>query len=262
MTGIAAIRLLSPDPEGLAPFYERAFGFRRTGDGMVEDPFLPDPAFAVFLALGAAQVEIMQTRSSARVDAPGNDPRFQHFAMLAPDMGAAMERLRGSPGWSAISEDGAETLPPSSGSATAFKFRDPDGHPLEFLTLPVAMDPAAAGSALSGIDHSAVSVRDTDASVAFYRTFGFAPKDGTMNEGAGQARLDHVADPHVAVTPMRIPGARAPHLELLCYRSVMDTQPLDHDDPAATRLILSGGDTAMSGPDGHRWIVPASLVPR
>ena len=99
------------------------------------------------------------------------DPPFQHFAIVVSDMTAAYANLQVLQNWTAISRWPANS-PPSSGGVTAFKFRDPEGHPLELLTF--APGPKSARWSLRsdnnylGIDHSAISVADTDRSVAFY----------------------------------------------------------------------------------------------
>ena len=93
--------------------------------------------------------------------APGDDVRFQHFAIVARDMRAAFERLRNFAGWTRISRGGPRRLPASSGGVTAFKFRDPEGHPIELLHFP------SRPGALPTIDHTAISVYDAEKSIVF-----------------------------------------------------------------------------------------------
>ena len=45
-------------------------------------------------------------------------------------------RLSAHAGWTTISTDGPQLLPASSGGVTAYKFRDPEGHPLELIAFP------------------------------------------------------------------------------------------------------------------------------
>ena len=242
MTAIAALRLLSPDPRRLAGFYRSALGFAVGADGQ--------------LTLGAQRVELAAT---PRTGTPaGLTLGFQHFAMVAPDMDRAFARLQSVHGWRAISADGPVHLPHRSGGVTAFKFRDPDGHPLEFLHFPDGKAPTswagAAGPDVQGIDHTALVVADTARSVAFYEALGFRAQPGSLNHGPTQARLDGVPDPVVEVTPLTCDGA-PPHLELLCYRTpAAAPADLADDHPLATRTRLSGapGDLPARDPDGHR----------
>ena len=91
-------------------------------------------------------------------DVPGWDPLFQHFAIVVSDMTAAYANLQALHNWTPISTDGPQILPPSSGGVTAFKFRDPEGHPLEMLAFRPGATPAhwafRSGNLCLGIDHS------------------------------------------------------------------------------------------------------------
>ena len=91
-------------------------------------------------------------------------------------MPAAYARLAAQPGWNTISTDGPQVLPASSGGVTAYKFRDPEGHPLELLAFPPDAIPArwqkVSATGCLGIDHSAISVVDTDQSIKFYERLG------------------------------------------------------------------------------------------
>jgi len=172
---------------------------------------------------------------------------FQHFAMLTPDIQASYATLSGMAGWRAVSGNGPVKLPASSGGATAFKFRDPEGHPLEFLQL--------ASPAPARIDHTAIVVADTRASVAFYQARGFTVQGGSLNEGPEQATLDALSSPVLEVTRL---GDREKklYLELLCYRSPRSRRPTADkasNDAWATRLVFSGtGDDQLDrDPDGH-----------
>ena len=77
---------------------------------------------------------------------------FQHFAIVVSDMDAAYARLRAA-GVPPISFGGPETLPEQNGGVRAFKFREPDGHPLELLWFPPGQgraNLAAAGRLVFG----------------------------------------------------------------------------------------------------------------
>jgi catechol 2,3-dioxygenase-like lactoylglutathione lyase family enzyme len=193
---------------------------------------------------------------------------FQHFAIVVSDMGLALERLCTTDGWTRITRDGPQRLPQSSGGVTAFKFRDPVGHPLELLEFPADKTPEKwnekRGAIFLGIDHSAITVRDTATSERFYAQLGFSPSARSINQGPEQERLDDVPAAVVEVTALSS-GDEGPHIELLCYRGVSrDTQQVcEGNDVAATRLELAceafrppeQQNDNLLDPDGHRLIL-------
>jgi catechol 2,3-dioxygenase-like lactoylglutathione lyase family enzyme len=228
---ITAIRLVCHDAATTASFYSRAFGAEPvTEDGLTT------------LTLGEQRIELVATGSESRIVAPSNSTAFQHCAIVVSDMAAAIKRLCTCPGWSAISRAGAQTLPKSSGGVIAFKFRDPEGHPLEFLQLPHDSVPTCWNGnkqLFLGIDHSAITTANTERAARFYAYLGFSITKVQVNEGLEQQRLDDVAAPSVEVTALEIPGAKPPHLELLHYRhpgTIVEVAPVT--DIHSTRLIL------------------------
>ena len=71
---------------------------------------------------------------------------------------------------------GPQTLPdwnPNAGGIKAFYFKDPDGNHLEILQFPPDKGAARwhepSDALFLGIDHTAIVVRDTAPSLAFYR---------------------------------------------------------------------------------------------
>lgn len=159
------------------------------------------------------------------------DQAFQHVALPVADAETAAAGLPGSA--APISRNGAQRLPPSSGSATAFKFRDPDGHPLELIQF--------ADGHLGGVDHSAIVSADVERSIAFYRDqLGFSMASRQTNRGPEQDRLDGLNDAIVEVVALE-PTVTTPHVELLAYRSppVRPAGPHAANDIAATRLVLT-----------------------
>jgi catechol 2,3-dioxygenase-like lactoylglutathione lyase family enzyme len=176
--------------------------------------------------------EILELIDGAEAPASANVPQdtsssslgFQHIAIVAVDMPAAHARLaRYAP--RAISTRGPVLLPPSTGSVTAFKFRDPDGHPLELIHFPAGTGdptwqrPRAAGSTI-GIDHSAIVVANADRSVAFYADLlGLSVASRQVNRGPGQDALDGATGVVVDVVALTAAESATPHLELLGYRT-------------------------------------------
>jgi catechol 2,3-dioxygenase-like lactoylglutathione lyase family enzyme len=242
------------EPAQLADFYEAAFGFRRTDEAVITEP-----AFAALIGIPGATARVIvmqlcdQTVALIAVAPPGQPyPRavsgmsslFQHFAIVVSDMAAAYARLSAVPDWEAISTCGPQLLPASSGGVTAFKFRDPEGHPLELIAFPADAVPIpwlkSSATGCLGIDHSAISIADTERSVKFYEQFGLRRTAGSLNTGPEQDRLDGVTDALVAVTALAPPAGATPHVELLCYRTGFDWAPPPAiNDVAATRLVLA-----------------------
>lgn len=286
---ITAVRLVAGDAEQLAAFYADAFGFV-AAPASPDDPAAVAQAFGLrggqvqtrALRLGRQTLELLTVVPAGRPYPSGTgsaDTVFQHIALVVSDMAAAMARLNAVRGWTPISTDGPEHLPVSSGGVTAFKFRDPEGHPLEFLAFPADNAPPAwqasqIGPCL-GFDHSAIAVSDTAASLAFYGRLGLARDSGSLNQGPEQSRMDAVPDAVVEVAGLGVPGA-PPHLELLCYRNGTTRTQTAVNDVAATQVAFAVADRAtlvaladgpatdlgngrcaalLRDPDGHRlWL--------
>lgn len=182
------------------------------------------------------------------VDRSATDRFFQHLAIPVRDIDAAMAQLgRVEP--TPISWSGAQVLPASSGGVTAYKFRDPDGHPLELIFFPDG-EPAerwrAAPGLFLGIDHSAITVADLDGTLSFLTgPLGLYVAQTGLNRGAEQARLDGIDDPVVDVVALT-PPAPAPHVELLHYRQPASPNRSRNGfspaDRASTRFVCSVED--------------------
>ena len=218
------------------------------------------------MRLGAQEVEFLAFDPPGRPYPPGStstDLWFQHIAIAVADMREAHGRLIAAGGATPVTEGGPQHLPPNTGGVTAFKFRDPDGHPLEFLEFPPGVgDPAwqirIGGSPFLGIDHTAISVADVGRSRAYYEDLGFRQSSRSLNRGPEQQRLDGVGGDTVDVVGLSL-AEPTPHLELLAYRTgrrrpvPADSRP---DDIAATRLVLGRGAAGappclVRDPDGH-----------
>jgi catechol 2,3-dioxygenase-like lactoylglutathione lyase family enzyme len=127
------------DLPAVTRFYTDALGFVATPahDG--------DPALARLL--GARRVRVVRLQRGRQCleltacHLPGapypiagrsNDLWFQHCALVTDDMRASYDRLAGFR-YTPISRHGQQTLP---GGTVAYKFRDPNGHPLELIQFP------------------------------------------------------------------------------------------------------------------------------
>lgn len=258
---LARFSLTTADACSLAAFFETTLGFRRVatrrlgGAAFERLMDVESGAQCVRLRLGREIIELLQFDRPGRPYPPNSsasDLDFQHFAIVAADIRSAYERLSAAPGWRAISTDGPQRLPAESGGVTAFKFRDPEGHPLELLAFPPRQVPprwrASKGSdPCLGIDHSAIGVADSARAVAFYERLGLRMDARSLNVGPEQARLDGLREPCVEVTALS-PRQATPHIELLCYRSVVHAggPRWRNNDVAASRLVLEAGDPALS----------------
>jgi catechol 2,3-dioxygenase-like lactoylglutathione lyase family enzyme len=187
-------------------------------------------------------------------DSRSNDRWFQHVAIVVRDMDRAYARLRRH-GVEQVSPE-PQLLPawnPQAGGIRAFYFKDPDGHPLELIQFPPGKgDPrweprefTSRGDAhreaqpsggrtetpaalFLGIDHTAIVVRDTDASLRFYRdTLGLRVAGESENHGPEQERLNAVPGARLRITGLR--AETGPGIELLEYLAPRDGRPAPED---------------------------------
>ena len=162
-------------------------------------------------------------------DSRGNDRWFQHVAIIVRDMDRAYARLRAH--GIVHASTGPQRLPdwnPGAGGIQAFYFRDPDGHFLEILSFPPGKGDAKwhrPGDALFlGLDHTAIVVSDTDASLALYRdTLGLRVAGSGENYGVEQEHLNGVFGVRLRITTLR--AATGTGVELLEYRAPRDGRP-------------------------------------
>jgi catechol 2,3-dioxygenase-like lactoylglutathione lyase family enzyme len=138
-------------------------------------------------------------------------------------MDAAYTRLK-KYHFTPISTGGPQTLPASTGGVKAFKFRDPDGHPLEFIWFPEGQGRAvwhqkSADTLFLGIDHSAIGISSTPQSLAFYQKLGFKAAYNSLNVGPTQQNLDGTWNAIVQITGIRPSGESGPGIEFLDYRT-------------------------------------------
>ena len=256
------VSLTVADLSRVQAFYQEALGFAPAG-AVIE----ADPAWArvlgaatdarvrtVRLRLGAQEIELVEFDPPGRPYPPGStscDLWFQHVAVVVGDMAAAHARVVAHGGATAISAGGPQRLPASSGGVTAWKFRDPEGHPVELIAFPPGTGPEAwrdiDRSALTvGLDHSAISVADAGRSTAFYEgVLGLSRVSRQVNRGPAQERLDGLPGGDVVdVVALRPSVVPTPHIELLGYRVPRGRPAPDRlaRDVAAERLVLQVED--------------------
>ncbi len=181
------------------------------------------------------------------VDSRSNDRWFQHVAIIVSDMDRAYAWLRQHKVQHAST--GPQRLPDWNKYAAgilAFYFRDPDGHNLEILQFPADKgNPKwreATGRMFLGIDHTAIVVGDSDASLRFYRDIlGLKVVGESENYGPEQERLNNVFGARLRITTLR--AAAGPSIEFLEYLAPRDGRPYPPDHRAndlahwQTRLV-------------------------
>jgi len=194
----------------------------------------------VRLRLGEERLQLTQYLAPrgrpAPADARSNDHWFQHVAIIVSDMDRAYARLRQF--GVQHSSTGPQTLPatiPAAAGIRAFYFRDPDGHPLEILQFPPDKgDPRwrqESGRLFLGIDHTAIVVDDTEASLGFYRdALGFRVAGESLNFGTEQEHLNNVRGARLRITGLR--AAKGPGVEFLEYLAPTDGRPFPADEQA------------------------------
>src|SRR4029079_2523033 len=120
----------------------------------------------------------------------------------------------------------------NAGGISAFYFRDPDRHFLEIISFPphtglARWEEPAAGLFL-GIDHTAIVVDDTNASLRLYRdTLGMQIAGESENYDVGQEHLNNVFGARLRITALR--AESGPGIELLEYLAPRDGQPAPND---------------------------------
>jgi len=262
---ILAFRLSVADPDRLRRFYVEALGFKSAAPKTISGDEMALLTVAgsgqrLPLSLGDQRIDLDRFSKPGRPYPDGSnaaDLIFQHCAIVVTDIQASYKRALDF-GALAISTGAPVRLPRSAGGVIAAKFRDPEGHPLEFLQFPPTahvswVQLARQRSGALGIDHSAISVADTGASIRFYEALGLGLGRGSLNEGETQAALDGLSRPRVDVAPL-LPLGPTPHLELLGYLAPRGrpSNALKPNDIAATRIVWAADRSVLLRDlDGH-----------
>lgn len=258
-----SIALTVSNLDNAVAFYEQALGFSKESERTIVDAEL-DTLTGMFgtrlrtavLRLGAETIELDQYLSPAGkpipVDSRSNDLWFQHFAIVVADMERAYAHLQTFPVQGISSAP--QTLPEWNKAAAgikAYKFRDPDGHPLELLWFPAGKgNPKWQRPGVRlflGIDHTAITVSDTERSFRFWRdVLGFKVLGGSLNSGETQEQLDNAFGAVVRVTGLRPSRDSGPGLEFLQYLTPAGGRPAPADtlpkDLVHARVVLEVDD--------------------
>jgi catechol 2,3-dioxygenase-like lactoylglutathione lyase family enzyme len=273
------------DMERSTDFYQRVLGFEKVSDAEVwgEEYERLTGVFGlrmrvVRMRLGDELIELTEYLTPRGrpipVDSRSHDRWFQHIAIIVSDIDRAYAWLRRH------RVEHVSTAPqllpdwnPAAGGIRAFYFKDPDGHPLEILQFPPGKgDPRwhrRTDRLFLGIDHTAIVVRDTEASLGCYRDrLGFRVAGESENFGPEQERLNQVFGARLRITTLRAPAG--PGIEFLEYLAPRDGRPAPTDarpnDLAHWQTVLVAADAealARALREGPCPMVsPAVAVPR
>jgi len=265
ISSVEAIEITVADMDRAVAFYSQVLGFTTMSDTEVAGESYEQLEGVFGVRMRVVQMRlgdefILLTEYLAPKGRPipagarSNDKSSQHIAIIVSDMDKAYRWLRQNKVVHASS--GPQTLPAwntNTGGISAFYFKDPDGHPVEILHfLP---DKGAdkwhrpSDKLFLGIDHTAIVVSDTDASLRSYRNLlGMDVAGQSENYGPEQERLSNVFGAHIRITALR--ASEGPGIELLEYIAPGDGRPFPGDEHAndmihrQTRLVTKSADRA------------------
>src|SRR5712691_5901344 len=245
--GVDAIGITVSDMDRAVGFYSKVLTFQKVSDREVtgDDFEHLEGVFGlrmrvVRMRLGDEFIELTEYLApkgrAIPADSRSNDRWFQHVAIIVSDMDKAYRWLRQNKVEHASS--GPQRLPDWNKNAagiSAFYFKDPDGHPVEVLQFPpdkgLEKWHRPTDKLFLGIDHTAIVVWDTDASVKFYHDLlGMRVAGESENYGTEQEHLNNVFGAHLRITALR--GTSGPGIELLEYLAPRDGRTFPTDEHA------------------------------
>jgi catechol 2,3-dioxygenase-like lactoylglutathione lyase family enzyme len=261
---VGAIGMTVSNMDASVDFYSKVLSFEKISDVEVtgEDYERLQGVFGlrmrvVRMKLGEESIELTEYLTPKGRPVPGdsrsNDRWFQHIAIITSDMDKAYALLRqhkvehGS--------TGPQRLPDwnkNAGGIKAFYFRDPDKHWLEILQFPADKGDQKwqkKEKLFLGIDHTAIVVGDTEASLKFYRdALGLQVAGTSENYGTEQEHLNNVFGARLRITSLRA-GGGGPGIEFLEYLAPRDGRLVPADARASdlfhwqTTLIVNTADS-------------------
>ena len=285
VVAVDSVAITVSDLDAALAFYTEVLPFEPVGEAEVADI---DHArlFGVFgararvarLRLGTEEIELIEFLAPAngrpiRPDSRSNDLWFQHIAIVVSDMDAAYAHLRDH-GVDHAST-GPQTLPdwnPAAGGISAFYFRDPDGNHLEVIHFPPDkgnprwQEPTDA--LFLGIDHTAIVVDDTEASLAFWQdALGLEVAGGAENYGTEQEHLNNVFGARLRITGLAAEAGIG--VEFLEYLAPSTGRPAPADTNTHDlwhwhiSLVVEDADAAFEAlrDGGARFVSPGPIDP-
>ena len=274
---VESVGMTVADADRSIHFYSSVLSFEKVSDAEVEGSSYEhlEGVFGlrmrvVAMRLGDESIELTEYLTPKGrpgvVDSRSNDRWFQHVAIITSDMDRAYAWLRQNRVQYVSSSP--QTLPNyirSAAGIRAFYFEDPDGHPLEILEFPPGKgDPKwhqVSEKLFLGIDHTAIVIASTSASLAFYRDIlGFRVAGESENYGPEQEHLNNVFGTRLRITSLR--SSDGPGIELLEYLAPTGGRMMPRDEHAndlvhhQTRLLTNDIETGLRRvEEGHYQLV-------
>ena len=278
---VESVGMTVADADRSIDFYSRVLSFQKISDMEVEgsDYERLEGVFGlhmrvVRMRLGDESIELTEFLAPkgrpVAIDSHSNDRWFQHLAIITGDMDRAYAWLRENRVQQVSSAP--QTLPayikPAAG-IRAFYFEDPDGHPLEILEFPADKgNPKwhrGNEKLFLGIDHTAIVVANTSASLAFYRDLlGFRVVGESENYGTEQEHLNNIFGARLRITSLR--STEGPGVELLEYLTPGDGRAIPADEHAndvvhhQTRLLTDDIEATVTALQAKRYPLVSSGI--
>ena len=283
---VSAVGMTVSDMDRSIEFYSKVLSFEKVSDIEVtgEDYERLEGVFGlrmrvVRMTLGDECIELTEYLAPrgrpVPVDSRSNDSWFQHIAIITSDMEKAYARLRENRVEHAST--GPQRLPDWNKNAAgikAFYFRDPDKHWLEILQFPEGKGDAkwhrASDKLFLGIDHTAIVVSNTEASLKFYRdVLGLSIAGMSENYGTEQEHLNNVFGARLRITSLRAVSG-GPGIEFLEYLAPRDGRPAPGDERASdlfhwqTTLVVGDLDRVAQSliTQSFRFVSPGAVALR
>jgi catechol 2,3-dioxygenase-like lactoylglutathione lyase family enzyme len=275
VASVDSIGLTVSDLDRSVEFYSKVLSFEKVSETEVDgaDYERLEGVFGLRMRtarmrLGGEYIELTEFLAPrgrpAPTDAKANDRWFQHIAIITSDMDRAYQRLRENKVQHASS--GPQRLPDwnrNAGGIQAFYFRDPDGHFLEVLAFPPDKGDAkwhrANQRLFLGIDHTAIVISETEASLRFYRdVLGLKVVGESENYGPEQERLNNVFGARLRITSLR--AASGPGVEFLEYLAPRDGRPYPSEEKANDLIHWRTKFAAPSAASAERELLKAKSV--
>src|SRR6266700_1104195 len=246
--GVDAVGITVSDMDRAVAFYSAVLTFEKVSDTEVAgdryehlEGVFGLRMHVVRMKLGDESIELTEYLAPRGrpipADSRSNDRWFQHIAIIVSDMDEAYAWLRQNK--VEFASSGPQLLPEWNKNAagiSAFYFKDPDEHPVEILHFPAGKGAEKwhkpTDKLFLGIDHTAIVVANTDASLQFYRDLlGMRVAGESDNYGTEQEHLNNVFGAHLRITALR--AATGPGIELLEYLAPRDGRPFPSDEQAS-----------------------------
>src|SRR6266542_3496224 len=280
---VAAVGMTVSEMDASVAFYSKILSFEKVSDVELtgEDYERLQGVFGlrirvVRMRLGNEFIELTEYLAPkgrpVPVDSRSNDQWFQHIAIITSDMDKAYTWLRQNKVEHAST--GPQLLPEWNKNAAgikAFYFKDPDKHALEILQFPKGKGDAkwhhASDKLFLGIDHTAIVVSNTEASLKFYRdVLGLGIAGTSENYGTEQEHLNNVFGARLRITSLRASGG-GPGIEFLEYLAPRDGRPAPADERASdlfhwqTTLIVNSTEqiARVLSQGNFRFISPGAV---